>query len=172
MTSLAEREKRLGALERAAKRALRRVRLGDALTRLFRALPWLLLYAVAALTVIKAARPGPAVERWLVGGAIAGGALVLAWTLVGLFARRPPLLGASRLDAHHALADRVSNALAFSRLPAESRSPMMELAIQDALENAGKLDPRRAVPIRFPREVGLCAFLLLALGGISQLEVR
>lgn len=172
MTSLADREKKLRALDRAARRALRRVRFGDALNRLCRALPWLLLYMVGALTYVKAARPGPGIERWLVVGALVGFAVVVASTLVRYFARRPPLLGAARLDSHHGLADRVSNALAFSRLPAEAQSPMMKLAILDALEKAEKLDPRRAVPIRVPGELGVSAFLAAALVGIAQLEVR
>ncbi len=172
MTTTSERERGLRQLERAARRAERRLRLGSALSRTFTALPLLLLAAVAGLTFIKVVRPGAGVERGLTTAFIAGLAVALVWIGWAALRRRPRLLGAERLDAHHGLHDRVSNALVFSDVPAGERTPMMELAILDGLEHGQKLDPRLAVPFRLPRELWLVAALIGALGGIAQLEVR
>ncbi|HVJ21668.1 MAG TPA: hypothetical protein VM686_39960 [Polyangiaceae bacterium] len=167
-----EREHGLRQLERAARRAERRLRLDSALRRTFTALPLLLLAAVAGLTFIKVVRPGAAFERGLTTTLVAGLAVALVWIGWAALRRRPRLLGAERLDAHHGLHDRVSNALVFADLPAAERTPMMELAIQDGLEHGKKLDPRRAVPFHVPRELWLVVGLIAALGGIAQLEVR
>lgn len=172
MTTSSERERGLRQLERAARRAERRVRVDAALARTFTALPILLVAAVAGLTFVKVARPSAGVERGLVLAFVAGLAVALVWVGWAALRRRPRLLGAGRLDAHHGLQDRVSNALVFSALPPAERTPLMELAIEDGLEHGKKLDPRRAVPIHFPRELWLVAALVAALVGIGQLEVR
>ena len=159
----------LARLRRAARRAERRERLGAALTAGARALPPVLALAAVALAVEKV-RPSLGAERAFFAVAILGGALVLGLALVAALRRRPPLAGAIELDRHHALGGRVANALAFSAL--DERTPLMELAIADAAASAGKLDPRRAVPIRIPRETALVALLAGGLVALALFEVR
>jgi hypothetical protein len=48
----------------------------------------------------------------------------------------------------------------------------MQAAIEDGIAVAGQVDPRRAVPIRVPRESALVGLLLAGLFGLSMLEVR
>jgi hypothetical protein len=170
MTTSSERG--LRQLEQAARRAERRLRINAALRRTFTALPLLLVAAVGALTFIKVVRPRASTEQALATVLVAGLAVAVVWVAWIAFRRRPRLLGAGKLDQHHGLHDRVSNALVFSALPATERSPMMELAIKDGLDHGQKLDPRRAVPLHLPREIWLVLGLIVALVGISQLEVR
>jgi hypothetical protein len=66
----------------------------------------------------------------------------------------------------------VTSALSFSQVPPVERTPLMAAAIEDGVALAGRLDPRRAVPIRLPRELGVTLALVLGLGALSQLEVR
>ncbi len=172
MASEPEQQRALAALGKAARRAERRLRLDVALRRTFLVVPALLAYGVVALTVIKVVRPSAAVERLLVEVGLAGLASGFAYVAWSALHRRSELLGAARLDVHHGLKDRVTNALAFAALPRAERTPLMELAIEDGLGQAKKLDARRAVPLHVPREIGLVAFLIAGLLGIAQLEVR
>ena len=135
-------------------------------------MPLPLGYAVLVLTAVKALRLDATSQRpwWLLG---AVPALVF---LVGvgrvLFARRPSWLGSIALDQFHGFHDRVTSALTFSQVPAEERTPLMQAAIEDGAALGGRLDPRRAVPIAIPRELGVTLALVLGLGVLSQLEVR
>ena len=87
--------------------------------------------------------------------------------------RRPWYAGALALDRHHGLSDRISNALAFRQLPHAQRTIMMKLAMDDAARvDARRLSPRRAAPLRLPAETVLAAGLIVALAGLSVLEVR
>src|SRR5687767_15792286 len=106
MTTSSERERGLRQLERAARRAERRLRLDSALARTFTALPLLLLASVAGLTFIKVARPAAAVERGLTTALAFGLSVALLWIGWAALRRMPRLLGAERLDAHHGLHDR------------------------------------------------------------------
>jgi methyl-accepting chemotaxis protein len=99
-------------------------------------------------------------------------AVVLAAALRAALRRRPPLAGAIELDRHHRLDVRVANALAFSAVDPKERTPLMELALADAADNAQKLDPRRAVPLRLPRETWLVALLAAGVTVIALFEVR
>ena len=65
--------------------------------------------------------------------------------------RLPPRAGAVTLDRHHRLHGRLTNALAFEA--ANERSPLMEVAIDDACEHAERLDPRHAAPLQVPRNL-------------------
>ncbi len=135
-------------------------------------LPVPLVYAIGALATIKVAHPGPDVQARLLWLAAA---LLLAVALAGAHAwlrPRAPLAGALALDRHHGLDGRVANALAFAALRPGDRSPLMEAAIEDAMATAVRLRPRRAAPIRWPREVALVALLLAGLGAVALLEVR
>ena len=162
----------IGALQRAARKAGRRARFAAVFSRAMLLLPVPLGYAVLALTLLKALRLDAAGQRWLLGF----GALPLLVFLVGVarvwFARRAEWRGSLALDEFHGLHDRVTSALTFSKVPAAERSSLMEAAILDGVGLAEKLDPRRAVPIRVPREAGVVLALLIGLGALSTLEVR
>lgn len=162
----------LSRLRRAAQWANLRLRIRAALQRgmLLAVVP--LTYAVVALSVIKALRLDLEVQRWLLLGAVVPVALFVLGTLQAAFRSRSPWLGALALDAWHELEDRVTNALTFAKLPASERTPLMQAAIEDAVQNAPRLEPRRAVPIGLPRETWLVLGLSGALFGIGLLEVR
>lgn len=165
-----ERDERLAALGAAARRAARRSALRRMLATQASSLPVPLVYAAAALTSVKLLHPSPPVERWLWWGLAVTLLLPLGGWLRDLLRRPSVLSGADALDRHHDLEGRVSGALAF--LDERSRTPLMDAAIDDALERASRLDPRRAVPLQLPPELWGSAVMLLALVGLSQLEVR
>jgi len=135
-------------------------------------LPLPLGYAVLALTLVKALRLDAASQRgwWLFG------VVPLVVFLVGvgrvMFKPRPSWQGSIALDQFHGFHDRVTSALSFSQVPAAERTPLMQAAIEDGVALAAKLDPRRAVAIRVPRELGVALALLLGLAALSLLEVR
>jgi hypothetical protein len=162
----------LGALRRAAARASRRARARAVFGRALLLLPVPLGYAVAALTVVKALRLSISSQRplWLIG------LVPLAVFVVGvgraLFRERPAWRASLALDEFHGLQDRVTTALTFSALPEGERTPLMQAAIEDGVALARKLDPRRAVPIRVPRETLLAVLLAVGLCVLSVLEVR
>lgn len=79
-------------------------------------------------------------------------ALALVAVIAAMARRLAPRAGAVALDNHHRLAGRLTNALAFAEEKGE-RTPLMEVAIDDACDHAGKLDPRRAAPIPVPRDL-------------------
>jgi hypothetical protein len=160
----------LERLERAARRAERRARLGVALASAARLLPAVLALVAVGLGIVKL-RPSPVTERALFVVVILGGALVLAAALRAAFRRRPPFAGAISLDRHHGTGGRVANALAFSRVPEGERSALMQLAIDDAVSSVPALAPRRAVPIPVPREAALVALLALGLVLLALFEV-
>lgn len=162
----------ISRLERAARRTDRRLRLRRALHAGAAWLPLPLGYAAVVIGVTKAVPLSLAqAEPWLWGALLPTAVVVLAaaraaWT------KRAPLEGALVLDRHHGLNDRISNALAFSRVPEAERTPLMQAAIADAAELVGKLEPRRAARIPIPRELAYSGALLLGLVGLAVLEVR
>jgi hypothetical protein len=162
----------IAQLRRAARRAGRRTRAAAVFSRIALLTPLPLGYAVLVLTAVKALRLDAAGQRiwWLLG------VLPLLVLLVGvgraLFAKRPSWQGSIALDQFHGFHDRVTSALSFSQVPAAERTPLMQAAIEDGAALAGRLDPRRAVPIRLPRELAVTLALVLGLGVLSQLEVR
>jgi hypothetical protein len=162
----------LKRLERAAHSAGRRLRFRRALTAAAAWLPLPLGYAALVLGAVKALPLSAAQARPWFWGALVPAACVLAAAVRAAWARRAPFEGALALDRHHGLEDRVANALAFSRLPAAEQTPLMQAAIADAAEHAGKLEPARAARIAVPRELGISALLLVGLAGLSLFEVR
>jgi hypothetical protein len=141
-------------------------------SRIMLLLPLPLGYAVLVLTLVKALRLDAASQRgwWLLG------VVPLVVFLVGvgrvMFRPRPSWQGSLALDKFHGFHDRVTSALAFSQVPSAERTPLMQAAIEDGVTLAAKLDPRRAVPIGLPRELGVVLALLLGLCALSLLEVR
>ena len=164
-------QKSLVRLERAARKAERRARLGAALASGTKALPVALALLAVALGAVKL-RPGPFTERALVVVVVVGLAAVVAVALRAALGRRAPFAGAIALDRHHATGGRVANALAFSRVPESERSGLMQLAIDDAVSAVPALAPRRAVPISVPRETALVALLVAGLVALALFEVR
>lgn len=149
-------------MERAARRAQARMRLMTALEALTSTIAVDLLAVAAAVTVAKL------VPDWrgIVGGVLLSAALAaLAAVIYGASRPVPRFAGAMALDAYHGLSDRLASALAFAGLPPEKRTRLMDLAIEDACENAHQLSPRRAVPLRLPRHaaasVGFLAGVIL-----------
>lgn len=155
-------------LERAVNQAERRLRVNDAARRLAIALPFPLGVGVVALACARLGLAGEA--RWLL---FAGLALLVAsavWVVARWWGRGQPTRGALRLDRHHGSADRVTNALFFSRLPAQERSALMNVAIRDALAAVPRPDARGAVPLRVPALLGVSAGLIVLLAGVDRLS--
>src|SRR5262245_11022940 len=137
-------ERGLGRFRRAAARAERRRRLGAALAAGFRVAPVALVLVAGPLALVKLR---PTQERWGYVAAGLGVLLVVGRALLAAFARRTPLAGAIELDRFHDTGGRIANAIAFARIPAAERTPLMTLAIDDAVAAVSKLEPRRAVPV-------------------------
>src|SRR3954471_4099668 len=112
------------ALERAARKAGRRSRLAAVFGRFMLFLPLPLGYGVAALTLVKSLRLGPASQRGLLLLGLIPVLLLVGSVLRALLARRGAGSGAIALDQFHGLQDRVTAALSFSRLPAPERTPL------------------------------------------------
>ena len=162
----------IALLRRAARRAGRRARAAAVFSRITLLLPLPLGYAVLVLTLVKALRLDMASQRgwWLLG--LVPLLIFLAGVGRALFTRRSSWGGSIALDQFHGFHDRVTSALSFSQVPVAERTPLMQAAIEDGVALAGSLDPRRAVPIGLPRELGVVLALLLGLCALSLLEVR
>lgn len=96
---------------------------------------------------------------------IGAAAAVVAVALVGLLRKLPPRAGTIALDRHHKLHDRLTNALAFDAIKASDRTPLMEVAIDDACENVRDLKPSKAAPIRLPSDY--FAALVVGIGAVA-----
>jgi hypothetical protein len=84
----------------------------------------------------------------------------------------PQRAGAIALDRHHDLKDRLSSALSFGDMPQGDRTPFMDAAIDDALGVVKDVQPRRAVPMKAPRDLGVAAALGVAVAFVALFEVR
>lgn len=160
----------LRRLERAARAAGRRQKLNLALHRLARLLPVPLAYAVLATAFVRWAEPSATVLRVLAFGFMAALLVPCVGVLAALWRRRSPSAGALALDRFHQSADRVTNALAFAKIPPAARSPFMEAAISDALSAVEKPNASQAVPVELPRRAWLSAALGIAIALASRLE--
>ena len=156
-------------IARVARRAERRLRLARTLKWGTSALCVALAMAVVTLVLRKtatiserAAWVGFAVEI-----ALAVVVMVVAWTW-----KLPASAGAIALDRHHGLADRLSSALSFGAMPQNERTPFMDAAIDDALTVVKTVEPRKAVPMRAPRDLGVAAALGAAVALIALFEIR
>lgn len=167
-----ERHATLKRLARAARRTALRQRIDQTLARAALLLPLPLVYAVGVLTWIKVARPAPEVQQTVLLLGLVPLAVLLGGTLHAWLKARPRHQGALLLDRYHGLDDRIASALSFEELPAKERTALMEAAIDDAVSHARDLEPRRAAPLHLPRELGVAAVLIVAILGLSLLEVR
>lgn len=158
-------------LAKLSRVAATRARINDVTARAAALAPFPLVYAVVGICLIKVLHAPPALVRGLAWGALGPGLLFVIGVLHAALRHKPPLGGALALDRHHGLHDRVASALAFAALGEGERSPMMRAAIDDALAVASDLSPRRAVPLRVPRDLVPALLLLGAAAGLAQLEV-
>lgn len=160
---------RIEAIERAARRAERRLRAKRALAWAATAMVWGLVGALVFLALRKLGfvREGTARIALVVAAVQVAVAAVLGW-----LRPLPRRAGAVALDRFHGLADRLSSALSFTELADADRTPFMSAAIDDAVAHASAVDPRRAVPIPVPQEWPALLVLLFVGLGISLFEVR
>jgi hypothetical protein len=165
------RRNHLSRIRRAAGVVELRLRLGRAL-RAFPTALTLALAVVAGTLAAHKALPEHLAEHRARQIVIAAGLLVLATVIVSMLRRLPPGAGTMALDRHHGLHDRLTNALSFDALPRDKRSPLMEVAIDDACERAAGLRPADAAPLPVPRDLAASFAVALGLLAIALLEVR
>jgi hypothetical protein len=157
-------------LSRAALAAGRRQRFNAALRRLVRLLPIPLGYAVVARALVQWLEPGADATRWVWAGFFVACLAPLVGVVASWLARRSPHAGALALDRHHQSADRITNALEFSRLPASEQSPFMQAAIADALLAVERPNPAAAVPFELPRGAAWSVALVLLVVAASFIK--
>jgi hypothetical protein len=159
----------LDALRRPSRRAERRIRVGRALDALTTVACFALFAAAVVLVLRKTGHVREGVAR------VALGLSVASVLVAGAFGYLRPLAaraGAVALDRYHGFKDRISSAVSFLELPPPDRTPFMELAILDGVGAAKGADPRRAVPLRAPKDLAAALGLLAATVAISLFEVR
>jgi hypothetical protein len=160
----------LTRVARAARHTELRIRFSAALDTLVSMVAVSLVAVALALTVSKIAPSAfPHAVRDVVLGALV--ATVLA-TGRAAARRLPRFSGALLLDVHHGLSDRLTNALSFASIPPEKRTPLMEVAIEDACSRASHLSPRKAMPLGWPRDLAAALGLAVGVAGIALLRVR
>jgi hypothetical protein len=159
----------LTRVARAARRTELRMRAGAALDALVSTAAISLVAVAVALTLTKVAGVSPRALWDVVMGAVVASFLSAAWAGSR---RLPKFAGALVLDVHHGLSDRLTNALSFAALPRKSRTPLMEVAIDDACARAEQLSPRKAMPIRWPRDLAAAAGLAVGVALIALFRVR
>jgi hypothetical protein len=129
------------------------------------------LVAMALVLTLAKVWPGfpPHGVRDVVAGAILA---VVARTVIALLRPLPRFAGALALDVHHGFSDRLTSALSFARLSPESRTPLMEAAIEDACRRTDQLSPRRAAPFSWPRDLSAAIGLGAGVALLAMLQVR
>jgi hypothetical protein len=164
-------ERGLARFQSSARRAERRRRLGAAFKAAGRVAP-LSLAGLAPLLALEKLRPSHGAGIALYAGVALALAIIAGSALWAGLRRGAALSGALLLDDFHGTGGRIGNALSFARLPRAERTPLMQLAIEDALGVVQRLDARRAVPLPIPRESGLVVALLAGLALLAAFEVR
>lgn len=164
-----EQSPALGKIRSAAAAVERRMRLARAL----RVAPAVLtagLCGVAVVLVTRKVWPATLSEPRARQLLVAVGVAALAALVVAALRKLPPRAGALTLDKHHALNGRLSNALTFATQT--ERTPLMEVAIDDACEHVSRLSPSAAAPLRAPRDLLVPLGLAAGVAAIAMLEVR
>ena len=128
-----------------------------------------LALAAGVLVLRKTGHASELAARIVLG---VSGALTVLAAVIAYLRPLAERAGAVALDRYHALSDRLSSALSFAALAPADRTPFMDVAIEDAVRVAGTVDPRRAVPLRLPRDAKAALVLALATVGIGLFEVR
>jgi len=156
-------------IAKVARKAERRLRLVRALAWGTSATCVALVLAVVTLVLRKT---GHISEKatWVAFAVEAG--LAIAVTSLAYLHKLPSRAGALALDRHHGLADRLASALSFGDLPQKDRTPFMDAAIDDALTVVSNVQPRKAVPLRAPRDLGVAAALGVCVAFIALFEIR
>jgi hypothetical protein len=157
-------------LSRAAVVASRRQRLNAALRRLVRLLPVPLVYAAFALGLIRWLEPSAAATRLIGAGFLVACLVPVVGVVSSWLRRRSAFAGALALDRHHQSADRITNALTFSKLAPADQSPFMQAAIADALAAVERPNAAAAVPFELPRGAGWSVALVLAIVAASFIK--
>ncbi len=130
-----------------------------------------LAYAAAALTVIKLTRGAPTATRALMWVFVVPVAALVVGVAHAALRKAAPYAGSLALDRFHQLKDRITNALAFSAVPAAERTALMEAAIEDALAVTAELSPSDAAPLRRPRDLPALLALAAGVAALAMLEV-
>ena len=161
----------LARFSRSARRADRRRRIGLALTAAAGVAPLALVMVAVPLAYTKL-KPGHGSHGWVWLAGVLAFVLLAGRALVAGSRKSAPLEGAIELDRFHDTGGRIANALAFARLPAAERTPLMILAIEDALTVVARLEPAREVKIPLPSEAPLVLSMLLGVVALALFEVR
>jgi hypothetical protein len=151
------------------RRAERRMRMTQALWRM----PTALTVALTATGAVLAARKvtPDAISESGAWAVMAGAGLsVLLAGLVAWWRTLPPYAGALVLDRYHSLRGRLSNAVAFED-GEQTPTPWRCAAVDDAYRAIGELEPRAAVPFRWPAEFGVSLAVGLAVFALASFEV-
>jgi hypothetical protein len=159
----------IARITRLARQAEARIRSARALRSGARALCAALLAATAIVAMRKLGVIAEAPARILLG---ASGLSVVTTAIVAWLWRLPEQAGARALDRFHGLHDRLANALWFASQPPAGRTGFMRAAIDDAIAAAPSAQPRLAVPIVLPRELGAAFAIGGVLALVGALEVR
>jgi hypothetical protein len=162
------RRKELGQIRRAASVVELRMRLARGVRVLPTALTAGLAVTACTLALRKALPLALSNRRAWEIVLVAAAAPLLAF-VVAMLRRLPARAGTVALDRHHGLADRLTNALAFDE--AKERTPLMEVAIDDACERAPGLSPRKAAPIPVPRDLLGSVAVALGVAAVALLHV-
>jgi hypothetical protein len=157
-------------LSRAARRAARRQRYNAALRRFVGLLPVPLAYAALAVALIRWLEPSPDATRLIGAGFFLACLVPVAGVVSSWLRRRSAHAGALALDRYHQSADRITNALWFSKLAPADQSPFMQAAIADALAAVERPNAAAAVPFEMPRGAGWSVALVLAVVAASFIK--
>jgi hypothetical protein len=168
---MSSHEQGIARIAQLARQAEARIRFARAFHAGARALCAALLVAVMVLASRKLGVLGESVTRVLLGACVVS---VAATALAAWAWRLPEQAGARVLDRFHGLHDRLASALSFASRPAAEQTPFMRAAIDDAIAAAPSAQPRLAVPIALPRELGFAFAIggVLALVGVLEVRTR
>jgi hypothetical protein len=169
MSERRETTEAFAALSRPARSAERRIRFGRALEIAATAACFACFAMAVVLVLRKTGHVRETLARAAIGVSLLGVLAPAVWAYLRPLAARA---GSVALDRHHGLADRISSALSFAELPGSERSAFMDLAIEDGVRAARAVDPRRAVPLRSPKDLPVAIAMLFATVGIFLFEVR
>lgn len=120
------------------------------LARVVRILPTVLGIGLTLATIALAFHkvwPEVLSEGAAIGAFIGVGGAMVASLLIALALPLAPRAGSVALDKHYKLSGRLTNAVAFSQVPASERTELMQAAIDDATSHARALKPRKVAPL-------------------------